>query len=176
MKLRALKWERESWHSCGFFSIYLWSCAAARAQPLALWFTWCSAQLSSPSWLQWGFLRRCDATHHWSCIEEKPGINMSSKAQIFAYWFFFFNCCASCTQNTIRCWLLRHLSNGFPTPGPNRAFQLLQKCIFKLHVQLVGIVCSAEFQSGLNMGWCSRLLKEQESLQKHQELAHSELS
>lgn len=40
----------------------------------------------------------------------------------------------------------------------------------------VGTVYSAEFQSCLNIGWCPRLLKAQESLQKQQEVAHSELS
>lgn len=134
-----------------FCSIYLWSCAACRVQRLALWFTWCSAQLSAPSWSQWGFLHRCDATGHWNSIEGRPGMNMSSKAQIIAYWFFF-HCCTSCTQNTTCCWLFRHLSNRFPTPNPNRAFSLLQKCIFKHHVQL----CSSR---NCMLCWISVLFK-----------------
>lgn len=40
------------------------------------WFTWCSVQLSTPSWLQWGFLHRCDTIYHLIDIEERPRINI----------------------------------------------------------------------------------------------------
>lgn len=96
-KLRAFNWERENWHWYWFSFI---SHVLLSGSDLASLPTWCSGQLSIPSWWQWGFLHRCDATCHWNCIEGRPRIKEPSKA--FAYSFFIVVLC-SCTQNTT-CW------------------------------------------------------------------------
>lgn len=118
-KLTAFNWERENWHWYGFPS----SLSAHKLLPgsdLPSLLTWCSGQLSAPSWWQWGFPHRCDTTCHWRGIEGRPGIKEPSEAQAFTHLLICHHCALFLhpAHNLLMVWK----ALKFPAAGHRKAF------------------------------------------------------
>lgn len=129
-KLRVFNWERENWHWYSFHSS-LSAHVLLPGSDLSSWLTWCSGQLSVPSWWQWGFPHRCDATCQRNSTEGRPGIKNKWGSGFF---LIIFHHCALFLHPEHNLLMVKgfELSNSWPQKS-FPSFPIIQSLILKIY-------------------------------------------